>query len=71
MVVPKVSRTHGFGGLAPGLADGGLLVVARHVVPLDPVRVEVVQDTQASLQNKAVLVQSLARLRDLRRRGKM
>lgn len=31
------------------LADEGLQVVARHVVPLDPVVVEVVQDAQARL----------------------
>ena len=38
--------------LAPGLADGGLLVVAGHIVPLDAVSIEVVQDPQAGLQHK-------------------
>ena len=31
------------------LADDGLLVVAGHVVPFDPVAVEVVQDGQTGL----------------------
>jgi hypothetical protein len=35
--------------LAPGLADGGLLVVAGHVVPLDTVSIEVVQNAKAGL----------------------
>jgi hypothetical protein len=43
---------NGFGldGLAPGLADGWFLVVAGHIVPLDTVRIEVVQDAKAGLQ---------------------
>jgi len=35
--------------LVSGLTDGGLLVVAGHVVPLDAVGVEVVQNAQANL----------------------
>jgi len=35
--------------LAPRLADCGLLVVAGHVVPLDAVSVEVVQDAKTGL----------------------
>ena len=36
--------------LVLGLADGGLLVVAGHVVPLDAVSVKVVEHGQASLE---------------------
>jgi len=38
------------------LADDGLLVVAGHVVPFDPVAVEVVQDGQAGLVLASLLV---------------
>ncbi len=37
------------------LADDGLLVLAGHVVPLDAVAVEVVEDGQAGLGVSAVL----------------
>ena len=48
------------GELSPGklkvaldvLADDGLLVVAGHVVPLDPVRVKVVEHAQAGLDRQ-------------------
>ena len=44
--------------LVPLLAHGGLLVVAGHVVPLDPVRVEVVEDGEAGLGAGRVLASS-------------
>ena len=37
------------------LADDGLLVLAGHVVPLDPVAVEVVEDGQAGFGIAAIL----------------
>jgi len=41
--------------LVSGLTDGGLLVVAGHIVPLDAVSVEVVQDAQANLLMGGIL----------------
>ena len=38
-------------GLIPGLADRGLLMMAGHVVPLDAVSVEIVEDGEAGLGN--------------------
>ena len=38
--------------LVLGLTDGRLLVVAGHVVPLDPVRVKVVEHAQAGLDRQ-------------------
>jgi hypothetical protein len=43
-------------------ADDGLLVVASHVVPLDAVIVQVVQDGQAGLINVVLLEKNVVLL---------
>lgn len=49
--------------LCPLLAHGGLLVVAGHVVPLDPIGVEVVEDGEAGLgAGRLLLGRSVVRL---------
>jgi len=51
--------------LVLGLTDGRLLVVAGHVVPLDTVRVKVVEHAQAGL-GMALVLGSVVRLRSRR-----
>jgi len=42
-------------GLIPGLTDGGLLMMAGNIVPLDPVSVEIVEDGETGLRVRRVL----------------
>ena len=40
----------------PRLTDGGLLVMTGHVVPLDAVSVEIVEDGEAGLEREIYLL---------------
>ena len=44
--------------LVVGFTDGGLLVMAGHIVPLDSVSVEIVEDSQTSFLGRRVLSSS-------------
>jgi hypothetical protein len=50
-------------------ADDGLLVVASHVVPLDAVIVQVVQDGQAGLINVVLLEKNVVLFGKLKKLG--
>lgn len=51
----KIAREGPGPVLIPGLADRGLLMMAGHVVPLDAVSVEIVEDGEAGLRVRRIL----------------
>ena len=50
--------------LVPGLTDGGFLMMAGHVVPLDTVSVEIVEDGEAGLGERMLVRPTTGRVRD-------